>query len=53
MFAFAIWDNRCKRLFAARDRLGIKPFYYAIHRNYFIFASEIKSILAISSSLRL
>ena len=46
MFAFALWDRRGKRLFAARDRLGIKPFYYAFHNGHFLFASEIKSILA-------
>ncbi|HEY2990324.1 MAG TPA: asparagine synthase (glutamine-hydrolyzing) [Candidatus Binatia bacterium] len=46
MFAFALWDGRRKRLFAARDRLGIKPFYYALHDGHFLFASEIKSILA-------
>ena len=45
MFAFAIWDNEKKELFAARDRLGKKPFYYTIQNGYFIFASEIKSIL--------
>lgn len=46
MFAFAIWDRRRRRLFAARDRLGIKPFYYAYENRTFIFASEIKAILA-------
>jgi asparagine synthase (glutamine-hydrolysing) len=46
MFAFAIWDNRRKRLFAARDRLGIKPFYYTYQNGTLLFASEIKSILA-------
>ena len=46
MFAFAIWDERRKQLFAARDRLGIKPFYYARCNGIFLFASEIKSILA-------
>jgi asparagine synthase (glutamine-hydrolysing) len=46
MFAFAVWDGRTRRLFAARDRLGIKPFYYAMHSGTLIFASEIKSILA-------
>ncbi len=46
MFAFALWDNRQQRLFAARDRLGIKPFYYAFYNGHFLFASEIKSILA-------
>ncbi|HGJ64476.1 TPA: asparagine synthase (glutamine-hydrolyzing) [bacterium] len=45
MFAFAIWDSRKKQLFCARDRFGIKPFYYYHNDDYFIFASEIKAIL--------
>jgi asparagine synthase (glutamine-hydrolysing) len=45
MFAFVIWDGRHRRLFAARDRLGIKPFYYRLTDREFIFASEIKSLL--------
>jgi asparagine synthase (glutamine-hydrolysing) len=44
MFAFAIWDSRRQRLFCARDRLGIKPFYYALSEGRFAFASEIKSL---------
>jgi asparagine synthase (glutamine-hydrolysing) len=44
MFAFAIWDGGRGRLFCARDRLGIKPFYYATPRDHFIFASEIKGL---------
>ena len=46
MFAFAIWDGRNGKLFCARDRLGIKPFYYAIAGDQFIFGSEIKALLA-------
>lgn len=46
MFAFAIWDERKQLLFAARDHVGIKPFYYAIQNGTFYFGSEIKAILA-------
>jgi asparagine synthase (glutamine-hydrolysing) len=46
MFAFAIWDTRKRRLFLARDRLGIKPLYYRENRDSFFFGSEIKVILA-------
>jgi asparagine synthase (glutamine-hydrolysing) len=45
MFAFAIWDSRRRRLFAARDRLGIKPFHFFHDSQRFIFASEVKAIL--------
>lgn len=45
MFGFAIWDEKKKQLFAARDFFGIKPFYYAVIEGIFVFASEIKSIL--------
>jgi asparagine synthase (glutamine-hydrolysing) len=45
MFAFAIFDTDKGELFAARDRIGIKPFYYHNDRGYLIFASEIKAIL--------
>lgn len=46
MFSFVIWDSRKRRLFGARDRLGVKPFHYYLDENAFLFASEIKSILA-------
>jgi asparagine synthase (glutamine-hydrolysing) len=45
IFAFAIWDEDKKELFIARDRMGIKPFYYWQNGNNFIFSSEIKAIL--------
>lgn len=46
MWAFAILDERSNELFCARDRFGIKPFYYTIADGSFLFASEIKALLA-------
>ncbi len=47
-FAFAIWDQRRKKLFCVRDQLGVKPFYYYSSRRFFIFASEAQAIAALS-----
>jgi asparagine synthase (glutamine-hydrolysing) len=46
MFSFAIWDEKEKTLFAARDRFGVKPFYYCLQDFNFYFASEIPTLFA-------
>ena len=46
MWAFALWDARQQRLLCARDRFGIKPFYYHLTPTRFAFASELKALLA-------
>jgi len=46
MFSLAIWDKQEEKLFIARDRFGVKPFYYFADQNQFIFASEIKTLWA-------
>jgi asparagine synthase (glutamine-hydrolysing) len=49
MWSFAIFDVRKNKLFASRDRLGVKPFYYTADAERFIFSSEIKAIRAVKS----
>lgn len=50
-FAFAIWDEEREKLFCARDHMGIKPFYYYMDENIFIFGTEIKSLFEIPNIL--
>lgn len=45
MFAFVLWDKKQDLFFVVRDRLGVKPLFYAIHNNVFYFASELKALL--------
>ena len=45
IFAFAVWTHQKKKLFIARDRMGVKPFFYALPDGKFVFASEIKTLL--------
>ena len=51
MFAFAIWDSNKQQLFMARDRMGIKPFYYALDSRRLLFASTTQAILAADKSI--
>ncbi len=53
MFAFAIWDDKMKRLYAARDRFGIKPFYFLHNKSEFIFSSELKAIKNYKKDLKI
>lgn len=45
IFAFSVWEKKKQKLFIARDRIGVKPFFYYNRKGHFIFASEIKAIL--------
>jgi asparagine synthase (glutamine-hydrolysing) len=51
-FAFVLWDENSQRLFAARDRFGIKPLYYAVHEGTIYLASEIKALIAMGVPAR-
>ena len=52
MFAFVLWDSKRRRLLAARDHLGQKPFYYSDEEGRFAFASEIKGLLGLDPAFR-
>ncbi|MGM0390492.1 MAG: asparagine synthase (glutamine-hydrolyzing) [Bacteroidota bacterium] len=52
MFAFGIWDTEKKELFAARDRFGVKPFYYTVQNGSFYFSSEIKALQIVPGTSR-
>ncbi|MGN1420148.1 MAG: asparagine synthase (glutamine-hydrolyzing) [Eubacterium sp.] len=52
IFAYAVYDEKEKSLFAARDRIGVKPFYYSKKKNLFAFASRIKSLLLVPNISR-
>jgi asparagine synthase (glutamine-hydrolysing) len=51
-WAFAIWDTRTRRLFASRDRFGVRPFFYTTTAHSFLFASEIKALFTSPEVIR-
>lgn len=46
-FSFALWDGRRRRMILARDRMGVRPLFYTVHRGTFYFASEVKALLQV------
>ena len=50
IFAFGVWEHSAKRLFLARDRIGVKPLFFCNHQDGLLFASEMKTILAYPGS---
>ena len=52
MWSFAIWDSHERQLFLSRDRFGIKPLFYLYDDKHFIFASELKAFMSLSSKLQ-
>lgn len=53
IFAFALWDSRKQQLFLARDAFGVKPLYYALEKDRFTFASELKGLFPFHQNLEL
>jgi asparagine synthase (glutamine-hydrolysing) len=53
MFSFVIYDSLSKKIFAARDRFGVKPFYYFLDKEKFIFGSEIPAVISAEGIVRL
>lgn len=51
IYAFAVWDEDAERLFCCRDRFGVKPFFYTLRHDGFVFASELKALFACSGIL--
>ena len=51
-WSFAIWDRQRERLFCARDRIGVRPFFWTLHEGRFLFGSEVKSLFAVPGVTR-